>query len=186
MRSLWSLAIVLVLLVVFGSGDLKARQVTPEEVRQVLELLRTRSESPSLEDWLRIGPSANRILVDVANDGRLERVIRLRALASLAWFPSRRSEAVLVGRLHDRRYDSHEKAVAMLALARAFGARMTNEFRDFLGDSDDVARSGAIRALGLTGDRRALELLRSHLAREEVKRLRLETEAAIERLEGGQ
>ncbi len=158
------------------------RQARPEEVRRVTALLKAHREAPGLEEWQKVGPAANRILVDLANNTELDRVVRLRALASLVWFPSRRSEAVLRGRLFDRRYDAHEKSVAMLAYGRAFGAGATSELREMLQETDPELRSGAIRGLALTADPRAAEVLRHHLSHETVDDLRRLTEESLARL----
>lgn len=144
--------------------------------RTVILLLSGYEYEPTLEDWERVGPDANRILVDVIGDRMLRPSLRLKALASLAWFPSKRSRAVLDEKLHGGESTDIERRVATRTLALAFGAEVVPDLQHFLQSPDRSRRESAIRALGLIRTERVRGILRTHLEGEEDLDLRLLTD----------
>lgn len=163
-------------------GAAAARETDPLKRQQVLALLSLPDVRPTLDDWKRVGPEANRILVELAEDPVLRPSLRLRAMANLAWFPSRRSQAYLTRQLYGREVPAIEKRVAMRALALAFGREMFPDLRGFLTEPDPGVREGAIRALGLLRGQRVRTLLENHLAVEQDLHLKRVTEEVIAEL----
>jgi len=157
----------------------EARETDPYARDQVLLLIAESTPEPTVAAWKRVGPEANRILIDLADDPELRPSLRLRAMAYLAWFPSRRSQAFLNQRLYGRDVPAIQRRVAMRALALAFGAAVFPDLRGFLTDADAAVREGAIRALGLLGGERVRILLENHLATEEDLALKRLTEKVL-------
>ena len=147
--------------------------------RSVVLLLSGYEYEPALADWERIGPDANRILVNLIEDGALRPSLRLKALASLAWFPSRRSRAVLTQKMHARRATAIERRVAMRTLALAFGVDAVDELRGFLRSPELVLREGAIRGLGFIRNERVKAILRAHLEVEQDLDLKVLTDEML-------
>jgi hypothetical protein len=163
-------------------GRARARETDPYRRDQVLVLIAETAPEPTLADWKRVGPEANRILVDLAQEPELRPSLRLRAMAYLAWFPSRRTQAFLTRRLYARQAPAIERRVAMRALALAFGREVFPDLRGFLTDPDPGVREGAIRALALLGGARVRTLLENHLAAEESLGLKRVTEEVLAEL----
>lgn len=161
-----------------------ARETDPFKRNQVLALITSPDSRPSLEDWKRVGPEANRVLVELAEDPELRPSLRLRAMAHLAWFPSRRTQAFLTRRMYGRDVPAIEKRVALRAFALAFGREAFQDLRGFLTDADPAVREGAIRALGFVRGRRVQTLLENHLVIEQDLRLKQVTEEVLATLRG--
>lgn len=170
------------LLGVCFAAPAQATRVDPYSRDRVVALLSTEPFEPTLEDWKRIGPQANRILVELADDDALRPSVRFRALGSLAWFPSRRSRSFLMHRLYGRRAQPVEMRVAMRALALAFGDDVFQDLRGFLNHEDGTVREGAVRALGIVRGERVRILLENHLAVEPEIWLRRIVEEVLDQL----
>lgn len=176
-------ALVIVALVALAPAGLAAAPLEDFRVQQVVRLLEMPDHEPTLEDWKRVGPDANRILVQLIQNPDLRPSTRTKAIASLAWFPSRRSRAVLGRIVHDTKAPLPDRRVAIEALAKAYGVAVFEDVKPLLLATEPFVREGAIRGLAAMRGRRARALLEAHVPREQDVRLRLLTEQLLQKLD---
>ncbi len=160
----------------------QAVRTEPEARRRVVELITQAERQPTLEDWRRIGPLANKLLIEIFQEGGQLPRVRLLALRNLAWFPSRRSRAFLGTLMNDHRAPADDRREAMVAFGRAFGAEALMDLRSFLRAPERTLREGAIRGIGAVSHSRARSLLDRHRSTEPDMELRLLTEEILANL----
>lgn len=150
--------------------------------RAVLRLLMSRRGFPTRRHFLRTGKivDTNRIIALIASDRKVKHYMRLNALRALEYFPSKRSEEVLMTTLYARKQMPAYQRVCLRALARGFGVRMYYEILPFLRHEHPKVRAGAALALGEIDDGRVQGILMTHLANEQSISVRLAIEAALE------
>lgn len=153
--------------------------------RVVTRLLMSRRAFPPRRVFMRAAPPAevNRVLADIANNRHAEHRIRLNAMRALEYFPTRRTEEVLMTLLYVRHQQASIKRVALRALARAFGVRMYFEILPFLREKDPRVREGAALAMGEIDDERVKGILAGHIVHEQDIDVRLAIERAMEMID---
>ena len=178
-RSITAILLVVALLLPAAAQAVRS---DPDDRRRVVELITHPTHVPTLADWQRIGPSANRVLVEVFQERDQTPKIRALVLHYLAWFPSRRTRAFLTGLMNDRFAESSERRAAMVTLGRTFGESALVDLAPFLRVREKPLREGAIRGIGAVRHSKAWSLLDRHRTSEPDVDLRLLTEKLLERL----
>lgn len=144
---------------------------------QVRQLLSGIEDTPSAEDWRRIGDGALPILIALYQDVDEPAYVRLRAVGATAAFPRRAVRTFLLGVARLEGQGDLYVREALFALARGFGRDAVQEVASFLAHDEPTVREGAALALGRIGGRAAEAALRARLR---VERDRL-VRAAIQR-----
>lgn len=121
--------------------------------------------------------------MELAIDRQQPARLRLNAVRALEYFPTKRSEEVLMTLLYTRRQVPAFQRACMRSLARAFGVKMLYEIRPFLRDLDPRVRSGAAIALAEIDDGRIRNMLMNTLVSEEDITVRLAIEKGLAMIE---
>ena len=161
-------------------------QIVDDSHRNVIiTLLTAHHRFPSAKMLYRTGNAAstNRLLMELAIDRQQPAKLRLNAVRALEYFPTKRSEEVLMTLLYTRRQVPAFQRACMRALARAFGVKMLYEIRPFLRDLDPRVRSGAAIALAEIDDGRIRNMLMNTLVSEEDITVRLAIEKGLAMIE---
>jgi HEAT repeat protein len=143
----------------------------------VLKLLASSERAPSEQDLRALGTEADRQLVAVASDAKVEPKMRARAVAALANAPSSASRAYLtkligqVGAVKDAT-DLLLVRRAAVSLGWQGGPSAPPVLGPLLSHADPDVRIDAAVALGLTRLASAADLLRARLDAEEDARVR--------------
>jgi len=157
-----------------------------DDHRSLVKTLLTSARGfPSQKVMLRTGKAdaTNRILAEMAVDRKSPPRMRLNAIRALEYFPTKRTEEVLMTLLYTKNQKGSFKATCLRALARAFGVRMYFEVQPFLRDPAARVRKGAALALGEIDDLRVKGMLRNHLVHETEINVRLAIEKALEMID---
>ena len=152
---------------------------------RVRQLLLAKNGFPSAKLIMRTGPMAatNRAIAEIALQRNERPRMRLNAIRALEYFPTRRSEEVLMSLLYAKHQKPAFKKTCLRALARAFGVRMYFEILPFLRDENATTRAGAATALGEIEDGRVKGILANHLVHEQELMVRMAIEKAIEMID---
>jgi HEAT repeats len=125
----------------------------------------------------------NRILTELAADSRANIVLQLNAVRALEYFPSKKTEEVLMTLLYSRGQSPAHKRAILRSLARTFGVRMYFEILPFLRDYEPTIRAGAAVAIAEIDDGRVKSLLMNLLETEPEIEVRLAAERGLVILE---
>lgn len=172
----------LVLLFAMLAASLAAAgEVSAMHKRSVVALLLANRGFPSKIQFLRTGDpeDTNRILSEIASDSQAEVVLQLNAIRALEYFPTRRTEEVLMTQLYTRGQSPLNKRTIMRSLARTFGVKMYFEIVPFLHEPDPRVRGGAALALAEIDDGRVRSLLMNLLENEPEISVRLSIEQGL-------
>ncbi|MFT5433989.1 MAG: HEAT repeat protein [Myxococcota bacterium] len=150
--------------------------------RLVTTLLMSKFGFPSRAQLLRTGTEedTNRVLTDLTINRKAALRLRLHAMRALEYYPTKRSEEVLMTMLFARKQLSPVKRVAMRVLARAFGVKMLFELIPFVRDPDPRMRSAASKALAEIDDGRVRNVLNNALVSEPDIVVRTAIEQALD------
>lgn len=156
-----------------------AKPANAQKVEDVMRVLKSRTD-PTPADFLRAaGDEADRVLVDLLVARKVDTAVRLKAARALGRYPGDRTRRVLTGIVFNKDEPSELRAQAMGALAHSVGVDAVEDLRAFLSDADPVLRSGAGRAIGVTGDRRGCGLLADAVEHEESLEVRQAMEEGL-------
>jgi hypothetical protein len=145
-----------------------AGEISPLHRRSVVALLMANRGFPTRFQFIRTGDpdDTNRVLTEIASDSQADTVLQLNAIRALEYFPTRRTEEVLMTQLYTRGQSSLNKRTIMRCLARTFGVKMYFEIVPFLHEPDPRVRAGAALALAEIDDGRVRSLLTNLLENE--------------------
>jgi hypothetical protein len=133
---------------------------TRAQVRQMLSGI---EDTPSAQDWQRVGEGALPILIELYQDVDEPAYVRLRAVGATAAFPRRAVRTFLLGVARLEGQGDLYVREAVFALARGFGRDAVQDVASFLDHDDATVREGAAMALGRIGGRAAERALRARL-----------------------
>jgi hypothetical protein len=172
---------------VLSAATAAAATTVKEQERSLLKLLAAHEYQPNRRVLDRIGPDVNQLLVHVASYRNVRTTLRVRALASLALYPSPRTRQYLSAQLHERDLmgtpgGTLMRRQAMRSLGLAFGVEVVGELTPFRDDPDPQIREGAAHALGDTGAADALAPLSAWLPNESKLFVRVAIDNAINRI----
>ncbi len=178
-----SLIPILTIILLSPAATTEATAQTPSASHRahVLQLLRARNGFPTQKSLLRTGRIANtnRILTELAESKPLSPYLRLNAIRALEYFPTRRTEEVLMVMLYAKYQTAVFKRTILRSLARSFGVKQYFEILPFLRDDNAAVRAGAAMALAEIDDGRVRSVLTNRLAREPDLNARIALERAI-------
>ena len=161
---------------------LSAVPAVAQEDRGVIErLLVSKRGFPTAVQLHRVGnaPDVNRTLTEIAYERTESTQLRLNAIRALEYFPTRRTEEVLMTMLYAREQKASFKAIILRSLARTFGVNMYFEILPFMRDKSSRVRRGAAIAMGEIDDGRVRGILANHLVHEQEIDVRLAIEKAV-------
>lgn len=130
---------------------------------QVRQMLSGVEETPSVQDWQRIGDGALPILIALSQDADEPPYVRLRAVGATAAFPRPAVRTFLLGVARVEDQPDLWIREAVFALARAFGRDAAQEVAGFLDHEEASVREGAALALARIGGGVAREAARARL-----------------------
>ncbi|MEC8022365.1 MAG: HEAT repeat domain-containing protein [Myxococcota bacterium] len=167
------------------AGTVSAQVVDDSHRHVVITLITAKNRFPTPKMLYRTGElsTTNRILMELAIDRQQPPRLRLNAIRALEYFPTKRTEEVLMTLLYTRRQVPAFQRACMRALARAFGVKMLYEIRPFLRDLDHRVRAGAAVALAEIDDGRIQNMLMNTLVSEEDITVRLAIERGLSMIE---
>ena len=167
------------------AGTVSAQVVDDSHRHVVITLITAKNRFPTPKMLYRTGElsTTNRILMELAIDRQQPSHLRLNAIRALEYFPTKRTEEVLMTLLYTRRQVPAFQRSCMRALARAFGVKMLYEIRPFLRDLDHRVRAGAAIALAEIDDGRIQNMLMNTLVSEEDITVRLAIERGLSMIE---
>jgi hypothetical protein len=153
--------------------------------RSVLALLMSPRGFPTKAQMWRTGKleDTNRILTELAADTQANIVLQLNAVRALEYFPTKKTEEVLMTLLYSRGQSAAHKRAILRSLARTFGVRMYFEILPFLRDYEPKIRAGAAMAIAEIDDGRVKSLLMNLLETEPEIEVRLAAERGLVILE---
>ena len=157
------------------------------------QLLSGIEDTPTVEDWRRIGDGALPVLLSLFQDPQEPAYVRRRALGATAAFarPAVRTFLLAAGRLEGQ----HDLFVreAVFALARGFGRRAVGDVASFFGHEAASVREAVAIALGRIGGAEAraaiaarLRVEQDSLVREALERARARSTADPDRAPSAQ
>ena len=178
-------ALTLGILIGLLTGTVSAQVVDDSHRHVVITLITAKNRFPTPKMLYRTGElsTTNRILMELAIDRQQPPRLRLNAIRALEYFPTKRTEEVLMTLLYARRQVPAFQRACMRALARAFGVKMLYEIRPFLRDLDHRVRAGAAIALAEIDDGRIQNMLMNTLVTEDDITVRLAIERGLSMIE---
>lgn len=176
-----SLRLLLLVAILAQAGEASAQSDEALHRNALLSLIHSANGFPTRKQLLRTGAVAetNRILAEIVGDKHVADYLRLNAIRALEYFPTKRSEEVMMSLLYERRVRTAYRKACMRSLARAFGVKMYFEILPFLRDESPVVREGAAMALAEIDDNRVQGILANHLANEPDLSVRIAIEQAL-------
>ena len=163
---------------------------TPDEQRETLMgLLATVDIKLSRAALDTVGDDVSHQLVLIADLPRVPTIVRMRAVAALAYYPSTLVRSYLVSRLHERSLigtplGTELRRQAVRSLGAGFGADAVDDVIELLGDREPLIREAVALALGDAGSPHALPTLEGWLGREPELFVRAAIDHAISQLRG--
>ena len=163
----------------------KGQVVDDSHRNVVITLLSAKHRFPTQKMLYRTGnlSATNRLLMELVIDRQQPDRLRLNAIRALEYFPTKRTEEVLMTMLYARKQVPAFQRACMRSLARAFGVKMLYEIRPFLRDLDHRVRAGAAIALAEIDDGRIRNMLMNTLVSEEDITVRLAIERGLAMIE---
>jgi HEAT repeat protein len=156
------LSALLLALLVPAVASAQARP-TRQEVRAMLSGI---EDTPSDEDWRRIGEGALPRLIELYTDEGEAPFVRLRAVSATAAFPSGATRTFLLAVARADGQSDLFVREAVNALARGFGRRALDDVASFLEHGEPLVREAAVRSLARIGGDPATRALRARLPAE--------------------
>ena len=149
--------------------------------QRVLKQLASPVKQSTVRDWRGLGNLAdtNEMLIGHVYDIDHSRLVRLRSVQALAFFPTKRTQQFLWQVVYDRDLKDEFKRMALTSLGAAFQGAVMLELARFLKKESEGLRAGAIAGLGLLRAERARGILEGHLPDEQDIDLRMACERAI-------
>jgi hypothetical protein len=134
------------------------------KVDQVVALLSGYEYEASKADFDAVGPEAPAVLMQVASDAGLVKIIRARALLALRYYPGEKTKAFILGVVSAQGQDEMLVRKGLHALAAGFGKNALDDLAPFLEHENPDVREAAARAVGGIACKKALKLLTRRLA----------------------
>jgi hypothetical protein len=178
---------VLLLLLVIPLG-VAAKPAAPRPPRASVEP-KLRAYHPDPAGWRALGPGIDETLIEIARDGKVEILLRSRAVSTLGYFSTAASRKFLETTL-DAQASSSDPGDRLLvrkaavALGWLGGVSVPGRLAPLLGSEDPDVRLDAAVGLGLTRLPSAADSLRKRLDVERVERVRAQISRQIQAIEG--
>ena len=169
------------------SVPLNANANRPDEERSLISYLSAYEFEPSRKILDKISDDANRMLIRVSGYQKLRPTLRVRAIASLALYPSQQTQRYLLALFHERSLKKTNTGLlirrqALRSAARAFHVEVVDEIKALRSDKDPNIRDAVAHALGDTRLKSLLPYLKAWLPHEDTYLVRGSIERSIERL----
>ena len=179
------IGLLLALAMTLGARDARGQDTLTYHRNVVVNLLKAKKGFPTRDQLLRAGPAkvTNRLLVEIAQGRAYSPALKLNAIRSLEYFPTRRTEQVLMNMLYSKFQKPAYKRTILRSLARAFGVNVFFEVLPFLRDEDPMVRAGAAMALAEIDDGRVKGILDNHVVHERDLHVRMIMDEAVELIE---
>ena len=185
-----ALVVVAALLAALPAGARSPSPRTPDEQREALIGLLGATElrlGRALLDT--VGDDVPHQLILVADLPAVAPIVRTRAVAALAYYPSPQTRGYLVSLLHERSLANTAvgallRRQAIRSLGAGFGEGAIDDLIPLQGDRDPLIREAVARGLGDTASAHALPTLEAWLGREPELTVRAAIDHAISQLRG--
>lgn len=143
---------------------------------------------PDPEGWRALGPGTDATLIEIARDGKVEVLLRARAVSTLGYFatPAARQflEATIDGKAASANADDRLLVrKAAVALGWLGGTTVPGRLAPLLQNEDPDVRIDAAAGLGLTRLPTAADALKKRLEIESVDRVRAQISRQIQVIE---
>ena len=173
-------------LLVTSAGPVQARSEKEQE-RLLIVVLNAHEYRPNKKVLDKIGPEVNRLLIRIATYHTMRATVRVRALSSLALYPSNQTRRYLLSLFHERSLKKSPSGLllrrqAIRSAARAFRASVIADIITLKTDRNVQIREAVAHALGDTLSKQALPHLRAWLPHEKELFIRLAIEKSITRI----
>jgi len=164
-----------------------ARTRSADERRASLVWLLAETRTQLTREGLEaLGPNTDELLISIANAPKAAAVVRVRALAGLAFYPNDATYAFLASLLNERNLIGNDTGLRMrrqaLRSLGVFGERAVDDLLSLKTDAEPGIRQAVALALGDTGSERALPVLELWLTTEPVLTVREAVDRAVEQL----
>jgi hypothetical protein len=158
-----------------------------DEERSLITYLSAHEFQPSRKILDRISADPNRLLIRVAGYTKLRPTLRVRAIASIALYPSQQTQRYLLALFHERSLKKSNTGLlirrqALRSAGRAFGVEVVDEIKALRTDKDPNIRDAVAHALADTRLKALIPYLQAWLPNEDTYLVRGSIEQAIERL----
>ena len=182
-----SMIALLALALLTGSSSAAEARSVKEQERLLLVLLNAHEYRPNRKLLDRVGKQVNQLLVRISTYRHMRARVRLRALASLAVYPSHRTKQYLLSLFHERSLKKNAVGLlirrqAIRSAALAFKDGVINDILTLKSDGDAQIREAVAHGLGDTLSTLALPHLRAWLPNERELFVRMAIEKAIKRI----
>lgn len=164
-----------------------ARTRSADERRASLVWLLAETRTQLTREGLEaLGPNTDELLISIANAPKAAAVVRVRALAGLAFYPNDATYAFLASLLNERNLIGNDTGLRMrrqaLRSLGVFGERAVDDLLSLKTDAEPGIRQAVALALGDTGSERTLPVLELWLTTEPVLTVREAVDRAVEQL----
>ena len=184
-KTLMSLALALCLIA--GNAQATPSRDIKEQERLLMVLLNAHEYRPTRKLLDRVGKDVNRLLVRISTYRSARAKVRVRALLSLALYPTRRTKLYLLSLFHERSLKKNNTGLlmrrqALRSAAFAFKTEVINDILILKADPSPQIREAVAHALGDTLSLSALSPLRAWLPNERELFVRIAIDRSIVRI----
>jgi HEAT repeat protein len=149
---------------------------------------RLRAYQPDPAAWRALGPGVDELLIAIGGDGKMEVLVRSRALSTLAYFPTAASRKFLEATIEAKASSSDpgDRLLvrrAAVALGWLGGLRVPARLAPLLDSQDPEVRLDAAIGLGLTRLPAAADSLRKRLDVETAPQVRAQLSRQLQTIE---
>lgn len=180
-------AVLLLFLLSLGASRVDAvpRAAAPGRIARATVEDRLRKYQPDPAAWRALGAGVDERLMEIVADGKVEVLLRARALSTLAYFPGAAARKVLETTVEGKAgsSDAGDRLLvrkAAVSLGWLGGARVPGILAPLLDSPDAEVRLDAAIALGLTRLPAAAETLRQRLELEPVPQVKAQISRQIQ------
>jgi hypothetical protein len=178
----------LALLLLIGLSLAAGRAAAARPTRAVVEP-RLRAYQPDPAGWRALGPGTDQTLIEIAGDGKVETLLRARAITTLGYFSTPAARKFLETTIEGKGTSSDPGdrllvAKAAVSLGWLGGVDVPARLAPLLTHADAEVRLDAAVGLGLTRLPAAAEALKKRVELETVPRVRAQISRQIQVIEG--
>jgi HEAT repeat protein len=179
----------LVLMLLLGvSLPAAARPVTPPRPTRATIEPRLRSYQPDPAGWRALGPGTDQALIEIAGDGKVEVLLRSRAVSTLGYFSTPAARKFLETTIEGKgtSADAGDRLLvgkAAVSLGWLGGVDVPSRLAPLLSHADPDLRLDAAIGLGLTRLPAAADALKKRLELETVPRVRAQISRQVQVIE---
>jgi HEAT repeat protein len=181
-------AALLLSLMIWAPRSAAAKPVAPPRVPRATVENRLHKYQPDPAAWRALGPGTDDALLEIGGDGKVEVLVRARAISTLGYFPTPAVRKFLEATIEGKGASSDPGdrllvGKAAVALGWIGGVQVPGRLTPLLASADPDLRLDAAVGLGLTRLAAAADSLRKRLDIETVPRVRAQISRQIQVIE---